>query len=61
MTNFVNARCVNILFSRNETLSIPVGELLSLIAVHQIKLEGMKIKKTQEDEETEFFELLNWR
>lgn len=47
--------------SRNESLLIPVGELMSLIAVHQIKTEGAKQMATQEQEEAEFFELLEWR
>lgn len=34
---------------------------MSLIAVHQIKTAGMKLKKTQEDEEKEFWDCLNWR
>ena len=47
--------------SRTETLLIPVGELMSLIAVHQIKMEGHQRKLTQEEESNEFFSLLEWR
>ena len=47
--------------TRNEALTIPVGELLSLIAIHQIKIEGFDVKKTAEEESEEFFNLLEWR
>lgn len=47
--------------TRTETLTIPVGELMSLIAVHQIKVEGHQRKLTQEEELDEFFDLLEWR
>ncbi len=38
-----------------------MGELLSLISIHQIKVEGAQRKLTQEEENEEFFELLEWR
>lgn len=47
--------------SRSEALALPLGQLLDLIAVNQIKLEGAEQKKTRQEEETEFFGLLNWR
>ena len=47
--------------TRTEALTIPVGELMSLIAVHQIKVEGHQRKLTQEEESNEFFNLLEWR
>ena len=47
--------------TRTETLLLPVGELMSLIAVHQIKTEGLKRQLTEEEENDEFFELLEWR
>lgn len=47
--------------TRNEALTIPVGELLTLIAIHQIKVEGATQKKTMEAEAAEFFDLLTWR
>lgn len=37
--------------SREETLDIPFGELLDLIAVHQIKTEGARLKRALSDED----------
>ena len=37
--------------SHNEALDVPVGELLSLIAVEQIKNEGAKLKTDHYDED----------
>ena len=37
--------------SREETLDIPYGELLDLIAVHQIKYEGAKLRRVLTDED----------
>lgn len=44
--------------TRDESLSVPLGELLDLIAVEQIKNEGAKLKENETDE---FFALLNRR
>lgn len=35
--------------SRTETLDIPYGELLDLIAVYQIKMEGAQLKRALTD------------
>lgn len=37
--------------SHNEALDVPVGELLSLISVEQIKNEGAKLKTDHYDED----------
>lgn len=37
--------------SRAETLDLPYGELLDLIAVHQIKCEGARLRRAPSDEE----------
>jgi hypothetical protein len=37
---------------------VPLGELLDLIAIEQVKHEGAKVKRSEEEE---FFELLKWR
>ena len=37
--------------SHNEALDVPVGELLSLIAVEQIKIEAAKLKTDHYDED----------
>lgn len=37
--------------SRTETLDCPLGELLDLIAVHQIKKEGAKLRRVLSDED----------
>lgn len=37
--------------SREETLDIPYGELLDMIAIHQIKCEGAKLRRTMSDED----------
>lgn len=34
-----------------ETLDLPYGELLDLIAVHQIKCEGARFKRALSDED----------
>ena len=47
--------------TRNESLALPLGQLLDLIAVNQIKTEGAEPKRTQQEEEQDFFNLLNWR
>lgn len=47
--------------TRTETLFLPVGELMDLIAVDQIKMDGFNRKKTLEEEQAEFFELLSWK
>ena len=45
-------------FSYEETLDLPLGDLKTFIAIEQIKREGMKEKRSEEDE---FFDLLNIR
>lgn len=37
--------------SRDETLDIPYGELLDMIAIQQIKCEGAKLRRTMSDED----------
>lgn len=37
--------------SRTETLDLPFGELLDLIAVYQIKQEGARLKHVLTDED----------
>ncbi len=37
--------------SREETLDLPYGELLDLIAVYQIKCEGARLKRALSDED----------
>lgn len=44
-----------------ETLDLPMGELLDLIAIEQIKHEGAKLRRSEADEEEAFFALLNRR
>lgn len=46
---------------REEALSVPLSELLDLIAVEQIKSEGARQKLTQEEEQDEFMRLLDRR
>ena len=45
-------------FTYEETLDLPLGDLKTLIAIEQIKNEGRKEKRSEEDE---FFDLLNYR
>ncbi len=40
---------------------MPIGMLLDLIAIEKIVHEGFRRKKSEEQEETEFFSLLTWR
>ena len=47
--------------SRDETLSLPLSELLDLIAIEQIKNEGAHPKLTLEEDQEEFMKLLNRR
>lgn len=47
--------------TRQEALNEPFGGLLDLIAIHQIKVEGAKRKKTAEDQEREFLALLSYK
>lgn len=47
--------------SRDEALSLPLSELLDLIAIEQIKAEGAKQKLTLAEEQDEFMKLLKWR
>lgn len=44
----------------NSALNMPFGELCDLVAVEQIKNEGAKYKrrKTQEEEEVEFWQII---
>ena len=42
-------------------MDIPVGLLLDLIAVQQIKEEGAKQKRVVRDQEEEFFRLLSYK
>lgn len=42
-------------------MDIPVGLLLDLIAVQQIKEEGAKQKQVVRDQEGEFFRLLSYK
>lgn len=44
-----------------EALSVPLSILLDLIAVQQIKLEGAERKRTEQDEQDDFFALLNFQ
>jgi len=37
--------------TRTETLDLPYGELLDLIAIHQIKCEGAKLRRVLADED----------
>lgn len=37
--------------TREETLDLPYGELLDLIAIHQIKCEGARFKRALSDED----------
>lgn len=41
--------------------SIPFGELCDLIAIEQIKAEGAKARKTKEQEEAEFWQMMTWK
>lgn len=47
--------------TRDETLSIPFSQLLDLIAVQQIKVEGAKQKPTEEEETEAFLQLFTYR
>lgn len=44
-----------------DVLDLPLGLLLDLIAVQQIKQEGAKQKRTALDEEAEFLRLLSYK
>lgn len=44
----------------DRTMDLPLGELLDLIAIEQIKHEGARLKRVPEDED-DFFALLNRR
>lgn len=46
--------------TRSETLTLPFGELLDLIAIEQIKREGARLKPSQESEEAAFFSALEY-
>lgn len=46
--------------SHEAAYSIPFGELCDLIAVEQIKNEGAKLKKSKQQEEAEFWRLMNF-
>lgn len=37
--------------SRLETMDLPYGELLDLVAVHQIKQEGARLKRATTDDD----------
>ena len=47
--------------TRDEALSIPFSMLLDLISIQQIKEEGAKRKRSQEDEEQELMYLLSYK
>ncbi len=40
---------------------LPFGELCDLIAVEQIKVEGADKKRTRQEEEDAFWELMAWQ
>lgn len=52
---------IHIGLTLNETLDLPIGELLTLIAIDQIKSGIATEKEKYESEEDEFFALLNRR
>ena len=45
----------------DQTMDLPLGELLDLVAIEQIKHEGARLKHSAGDGEEEFFALLNRR
>lgn len=45
----------------SEALNMPLGSLSDLIAIEKITNEGYRIKKSEAQEENEFFSLLAWR
>lgn len=47
--------------TRDETLSIPFSLLLDLIAVEQIKVEGLERKHTAAEEDAELMHVLSFR
>ena len=47
--------------SYQEALDMPLGSLLDYIAIDKIACGGVKLKKTEEQEENEFFAMLAWR
>lgn len=44
-----------------EALSLPFGHIQDLVAVYQIREEGLKKKLTKEEEEEDFERLLSWK
>ena len=47
--------------TRKDTLALPFGELLNMIAIEQIKHEGATRKRSQADEEADFMRLLSFK
>lgn len=47
--------------SFSETMTMPIGYLLDLIAIEQVKNEGAALKKSEDEEADEFMRLLEYR
>lgn len=45
----------------NEIMALPIGFLLDLIAIEQVKNEGATLKKSEDEEADEFMRLLEYK